>query len=90
MSSPLVSSLNLYVKVESGIVDLLLILAAVASRDDRLPGRTSTQEICRLDAGFPLLSFARSVPYQGVSSWRYYEAVEGGYLWPNRRAVVPL
>jgi hypothetical protein len=38
--SLLVSSLNMYVKVESGVVDLLLILAAAASRDDRLPGRT--------------------------------------------------
>jgi hypothetical protein len=43
LSSLLVSSLNLYVKVESGIVDLLLILAAVASRNDRLPGRTSNR-----------------------------------------------
>ena len=45
LSCLLVSSLNLFVKVESGVVDLLLILAALASRDDRLPGRTSIMRI---------------------------------------------
>jgi hypothetical protein len=42
LSSLLVSLLNLCVKVPRVcVVDLLLILAAVASRDDRLPGRKS-------------------------------------------------
>jgi hypothetical protein len=41
LSSLLVPTLNLYVKAESSVVDLLLIPAAAASRD-RLPGRTST------------------------------------------------
>jgi hypothetical protein len=42
LSSLLVSSLDLCVKVEFGVVDLLLILAALASRDGRLLGSTST------------------------------------------------
>jgi hypothetical protein len=64
LSSPLVSSLNLYVNVESGVVDLLLILAAVASRDDVLPGRTSKMRIVitgiRLDCN----------PYPGIPTGR--------------------